>query len=62
MSRSIEVLGVNPVHPGPGKPSRIEMTVVLRYLKGEPIEFVVISPQQAMSLIEQLAKAVRVTT
>ena len=62
MSRSIEILSVNPVHPGPGKPSRIEMAVALDYLKDRPIEFIVISPRDAISLIEQLARAVRVTT
>ena len=61
MSRDVRVLGVGPVHPGRGEPSRIVLHVHLAYLKGEPIESVVISPEQAVRLIEQLAQALRVT-
>jgi len=59
--RKISVLGVRPNHPGRGEASFIELNLVLWYLRGEPIESVVLTTQEAVSLIEQLALAVRVT-
>ena len=58
--RSIEILNVLPTHPGRGGPSKIVMTVVLRYLKSEPVEQIELSPFAAVLLIEQLSKALRV--
>lgn len=62
MSRAIDVLGVHPRHPGRGEPSVIELAVALSYLRGAPIEVVVLSPARAVKLIEQLALAIRVTS
>ena len=59
MNRNIEVLNVTPRHPGRGEPSQIELALVLRYLKGQPVEIVVLTPEKAIELIEQLAHAVR---
>jgi len=58
--RDVHVHGVHPVHDR-GVPSRIEMTLVLTYLKGGPIAKAPISREQAIRLIEQLALALRVT-
>jgi hypothetical protein len=61
MSRTVEILNVTPRHPGRGEPSEIVMAVVLRYLRGEPVEAVVLTRQKAVELIEQLARAIRAT-
>jgi hypothetical protein len=61
MKREIQVLGVRPYHPGRGEPSRIALNLMLKYLRGTPIEVVVVSPNEAIRLIEQLAVAIRVT-
>lgn len=61
MTRKIQVLGVRPNHPGRGEPSRIELNLILSYLRGEPVETVVLTPAEAIVLIEQLALAIRVT-
>ena len=61
MSRRIAILGVRPVHPGRKEPSRIEMAVVLHYLKGEPVENIVLTRKQATVLIERLAWSILAT-
>jgi hypothetical protein len=59
--RSIKMLGVRPAHPGRGEPSYIQIAVVLSHLKGEPVVTTVLSPAEAIRMIEQLAQAIRVT-
>jgi hypothetical protein len=61
VSRRIELLGVRPNHPGRGEPSYIELNVALAYLRGEPVESIVLTPAEAVLLIEQLAIAIRAT-
>ncbi len=61
-NRTVTVLNVHPVHPGRGEDSYIEVVVALDYLQGVPIAVDVLSPESALILIEQLARAVRATT
>jgi len=60
--KTISLLGVHPLHSGHGEASRIELTVVLEYLKGHPIASTVLTPGQALQLAERLLAAVRSTT
>lgn len=57
----VEIMGVHPIHPGRGEPSRIEAAIVLRHLRAEPVVTVILTPAKAIELIEQLAIAIRVT-
>lgn len=61
VNRSITVHGVTPNHRGRGEPSYIELVLILDYLKGAPMESIVISPTKALRLIEELALALRAT-
>lgn len=60
--KEIRVHGVSPVHPGRGEPSRIEMILILDYLKGSPIAVVEISPRKALIMAEELVRAARIVT
>ncbi len=57
--KQIKVLGIRPVHRR-GESSYIELSVVLAYLKDEPVASVTLSVDDALRLIEQAAKAVLV--
>jgi hypothetical protein len=60
VDRKITLHGVHPVHPGRSEPSRIELLLILDYIKGAPIVAIEISHEKALSLIEQLAFSARV--
>lgn len=60
--RKITLMGINPVHPGRGEPSSIELTLVLDYIKGTPVVSVPLTGKQALRLAEQAVMAVRVVT
>jgi len=57
--RAIEIVGVHVEHPR-DRPSRVELVVGLRYLKGEPVEVVELAPRLALRLIEELVSAYRI--
>jgi hypothetical protein len=57
--KRISLLGIHPVHPGRGEPSRIELTVILDYLKGGQAAKVVLTPGQALKLAEDAVRAAR---
>lgn len=60
MSRAITILRAGPVHPGPRQRSRIELMLVLDYLKGQPVEAIELSPYVARKLAEELIIAARI--
>lgn len=57
----VRLLNFRPVHHR-GASSRIEVAIELTYLRGQPVEFVVITPERALELIEQLAQSVNIVT
>lgn len=58
--RGIEVMHASPLHPGRGEPSRIQLYLILRGLKGEPVDTVDIPPERALELAEELLRSARV--
>lgn len=54
------LMNISPVHPGRGKPSVIQVAILLDR-KGEPIVTHELALDDALRLLESLALAIRVT-
>lgn len=56
----MSLIGIRPVHPGRGEPSRIELNVVHEGLQGMPVSGIVLTPYEALKLAEEALHAARI--
>lgn len=60
--KTLQGIVVSPVHNREGRPSYIELRALPEWIKGDWYVTAVLTPAEAIRLIEQLAYAIRVTT